>query len=129
MHWERFKVLLMTRIYSSIIIILSFLTHEIPKKVLAIALTTDFSNRSLGIPKWHFSALYYLVWGETTRTTGLIFNAKFKGALSRLRQFLATERSLKMMKNAFYFILKTLLVLKIFKFLSWILSHVKNQLD
>ena len=37
---------------------------------------------------------------------------------SGLRQFLATESSLKMMKNAFYFTLKDLFVLKIFKFLS-----------
>ena len=29
-------------------------------------------------------------------------------------------------KNAFYFILKALFVLKIFKFLSWLFSHVKN---
>ena len=30
----------------------------------------------------------------------------------------------KAMKNAFYFILKALLVLKIFKFLSWFFGHV-----
>ena len=42
----------------------------------------------------------------------------FKGALWGLRQFLATESPLKMMKNAFYFTLKALFVLKIFKFLS-----------
>ena len=41
-----------------------------------------------------------------------------KGALLGLKQFLATESPLKTMKNAFYFILKALLVLKIFKFLS-----------
>ena len=35
-----------------------------------------------------------------------------------------TESSLKMMKNAFYFILKTLFVLTIFKFLSWHFGHV-----
>ena len=29
--------------------------------------------------------------------------SQFKGALSILRQFLATESALKMMKNAFYF--------------------------
>ena len=40
----------------------------------------------------------------------------FKGALSGLRQFLATESPSKMMKNAFYE--KTLFLLKIFKFLS-----------
>ena len=39
----------------------------------------------------------------------------FKGALSGLRQFLATESPLKMMKNAFYITLKALFVLKIFK--------------
>ena len=42
----------------------------------------------------------------------------FKGALSGLRQFLATGSRLKVMKNAFYFTLKALFVLKIFKFLS-----------
>ena len=40
-----------------------------------------------------------------------------KGALSGQRQFLATESPLKMMKNASYFTLKALFVLKIFKFL------------
>ena len=34
-----------------------------------------------------------------------------------LRQFLPNESPLKMMENAFYFILKALLVLKIFKYL------------
>ena len=42
----------------------------------------------------------------------------FKDALSGLRLFLATESTLKMMKNVFYFISKALFVLKIFKFLS-----------
>ena len=41
-----------------------------------------------------------------------------KGALSGLRQFLANESPLKVMKNAFYFASKALFVLKIFKFLS-----------
>ena len=30
------------------------------------------------------------------------------------------------MKNAFYFILKALLFLKIFKFLSWIFGHAEK---
>ena len=47
-----------------------------------------------------------------------ITKLKFKGALSGLRQLLATERPLKVMKNAFYFTSKALFVLKIFKFLS-----------
>ena len=41
-----------------------------------------------------------------------------KGALSGLRQLLATECPLKIMKNAFYFTLKALFVLKTLKFLS-----------
>ena len=32
----------------------------------------------------------------------------------------------KMMKNAFYFILKGLFVLKIFKFLYWLFTHVEK---
>ena len=38
-----------------------------------------------------------------------------KGALSGVRQFLATENPFKMTKNAFYFTLKVLCVLKILK--------------
>ena len=40
-----------------------------------------------------------------------------------------SEGSLKMMKNAFYFILKALFVCKIFKFLSWLFGHIKKRLD
>ena len=36
------------------------------------------------------------------------------------------ESPLKMMKNAFYFILKALFVFKIFKFLSWHFGHVEE---
>ena len=42
----------------------------------------------------------------------------FKGALSDLRQFLATESPLKMTENASYFTTKALFILKIFKVLS-----------
>ena len=34
-----------------------------------------------------------------------------------------------MMKNAFYFTLKALFVLKIFKFLSWLFDHVEKTAD
>ena len=36
------------------------------------------------------------------------------------------ESLLKMVKNAFYFVLKALFVLKIFKFLSWLFGHVEK---
>ena len=41
---------------------------------------------------------------------------RFKGAFSGVRQFLATESPLKMMKKFFYFPLKALFVLKILNF-------------
>ena len=37
-----------------------------------------------------------------------------------------SKKNWKMMKNAFYFILKALFVLKIFKFLSWLFGDVKK---
>ena len=36
------------------------------------------------------------------------------------------ESPLKMIKNAFYFILKALSFLKIFKFLSWVFGHIEK---
>ena len=45
----------------------------------------------------------------------------FQGTLAFLKQFLTTESPLKMLKNSFYFTLKALFVLKILKFLSWLL--------
>ena len=41
-----------------------------------------------------------------------------KDSLSGMKQFMTTEILLKMMKNAFYFMLKTHFVLEIFKYLS-----------
>ena len=48
---------------------------------------------------------------------------KKAGTLLGLRQFLATESPLKMMKNAFYFMLKALFVRKIFQFLSSVFGY------
>ena len=45
-------------------------------------------------------------------------SSELKDTLSGLRQFLANESPIKMLKNAFYSTLKALFVLKIFKFLS-----------
>ena len=39
------------------------------------------------------------------------------------------ESPLKMMKNVFYFMLKTLFVLEIFQFLSWLFGYAEKQLD
>ena len=58
-----------------------------------------------------------------------IFASTLICALSGLRQFLAIESPLKMMKNAIYFNSNTLFVLKIFKFLSRLFGHVAKGLD
>ena len=50
-----------------------------------------------------------------------------KCALSGLRQFLVTESPLKLMKTPFYFTLKALFVLKIFRFLCWFFGHVEKR--
>ena len=52
----------------------------------------------------------------------------FKGALSGMRQFLATESPSHMIKNAFHLTLKVIFVLKIFKFLIWLFGHVPANL-
>ena len=49
--------------------------------------------------------------------------------MSDLRQFVATESPLQVKKNAFYFILKALFVLKLFNFLLWRFGHVGKRLD
>ena len=52
----------------------------------------------------------------------------FKGVLSGLGQFLSTESPLKMIKNAFYFTLKALFVLKI-SFVLTFRSYICSLLD
>ena len=43
---------------------------------------------------------------------------ELEGPLLSVRQFLTTEHPFKMMKNTFYFMLKALFALEIFKFFS-----------
>ena len=51
-----------------------------------------------------------------------------KGVLLSLRQFLATESHLKMMKNIFFPLLKALFALEV-SILLWIFGYVQKQLD
>ena len=53
-----------------------------------------------------------------TKHRSMILYEYFQGQLSCLRQFLITESPLKIMKNAFCFMLKAPFVLGIFTFLS-----------
>ena len=50
------------------------------------------------------------------------------GALSGLRQILATENPLKMMNIAFHFTLMALFALTIFTFFSGLFGHVEKRL-
>ena len=51
-----------------------------------------------------------------------------KGLLQGLRKNLIAESPLKMMKNAFYFMLKAIFALQIFTFLPYLFDHVENGL-
>ena len=48
--------------------------------------------------------------------------------LSGQGQYLTTESPLKIMTNAFYFMLKTFFFLEIFTFLSWLFGYVEKRL-
>ena len=54
-----------------------------------------------------------------------------KGTLSSLRQFVTIEYPLKVMKNAFYFMLKALFVIEILTFLScfYVLHNISRSKD
>ena len=84
-----------------------------------ISLTTDYLNfpsyyTSYGFPSIVTVMLTLQCLVSTNRSEIL------KGTLSGLRQFLATEIPLKLMKNTFYFTSEALFVLNIFNFLSWL---------
>ena len=52
-----------------------------------------------------------------------------KGTLRGLRQFLATENPLRIMKNAFYFTLKAVSIINTFKFCSEFFDDVEKPFD
>ena len=53
----------------------------------------------------------------------------FNGPLSVLRQLLKIENPVEIIKNAFWFMLKTLCVFQIFTFVSWPYGYVEKRLD
>ena len=76
----------------------NYLKHNSQKKRLAIAVDSTEQQRN--------------------SYPSAVNSKDVKSALSGLRQFLATESPLKVMKSDFYFTSKELFVLKTFKFLS-----------
>ena len=84
---------------------------------------TVFNNAEI----WHVICHHYLFCHKyVSMQCQLDLVCHFKGSLSGFRQFLATESPLKVMKNAFYFTVRALFILKIFKFLNH--DHVEMQL-
>ena len=59
---------------------------------------------------------------------GLLWRSLIKDAPSSLKQFLATERPLKMIKNSFYFTLKALFFSKYLNFNLKLLVLLRNGL-
>ena len=90
----------------------------------------SFSSRNLMVIHFYwflvvFSYSYFFNWflfiAEVRWIIPDAIMMGVKGTLSGLRQFLAAESPLKLMKNALYFTSKYVFVLKIFKFMSWYL--------
>ena len=54
---------------------------------------------------------------------------KIKGSLSDLSQFIANEDPLKMIKNACYFIVKSLFLFKYLNFCPDFFGHMGKRLD
>ena len=70
-----------------------------------------FSDQLLFLPSYRkFLSIFLKVGPHPQKKSFIYFN----------------ESPLKMIKNAFYFILRALFVLKIFKFLSWLSGHVEK---
>ena len=66
---------------------------------------------------------------STLRIIQMQQTISFKDPLLGERQFLAAKILLNIMKNGFYFMLKRLYVLDIFKLFSWLFGHVGKWLD
>ena len=76
--------------------------------------------------KWSIFYQYFKNWDNKVMFWFLDLNItilvlfSYRSRFLNLRQFLANGSPLEMMKNASYFTLKYLFVLKIFEYLSWI---------
>ena len=72
---------------------------------------------------WFFVFLYLWLWDLCFEFNVIL---KSDSHLPKKLCYLLHWKPFKKMKNAFYFILKALFILKIFKFLSWLSVHVQK---
>ena len=82
-----------------------------------------------GLPVYYYWDYFARIYGVIISYYQKLTMIEFKVGLPSSKKncgICFIESLLKMMKNAFYFILKALFVLKIFKFLSWLFGHVEK---
>ena len=89
----------------------NFLKKSLMESFIFCAVTIPPLNKKIWLIGNLYSGIFYAMIYEPEFNFLLCL---LKGALSSLRQFLTTESPLKMMKNAFNFILKAILFIKIF---------------
>ena len=110
-----------TSLTSFFFISVFFLLLNLVVCILILMLHFFFSRQSYAI-------LYAIVWKKNRRKELKMISVRTITIPSKKNCVICfIENSLKMMKNAFYFILKALFVLKIFKFLSWLFGHVEKK--
>ena len=85
------------------------------KQIFTISKLKDFLYLALKIRDYFFNKNFSIIRSDSHLP---------KKFVSILKVFIGIP--LKVMKNALYFILKAVFVLKIFKFLSWISGHVEK---
>ena len=74
--------------------------------------------------KFYLKGLHKTFWGTTKKCENK--NLKSESHLpKKFVLFASFESPLKMMNNAFYFLLKAFFFLKIFRFLSWLFGHAE----
>ena len=118
----KIKVSNLKRAKTAVLKIWEYNTRHILVRIIILRL--KWGDNGGNLPIVYIDILIFFLLIMSRRSFYLIL----KGTLSGLRQFLATESPLKMMKNAFYFTSKALFVLKISKFCLDFLVMYQNAL-
>ena len=110
-------------------------------KLQGLSLQKDAISFALNKEKLFRSSQMYVILSRITNLSGMYLNGKYTKSAIKFNVGLSPhlkncvicfiESPLKVMKNAFYFILKALFSLKILEFLSWLFffGNVEKRLD
>ena len=97
------------------VFLIAFIYDSLFSESLGICLfASEFTEKTICVIKFSVSTNYFTIFKVGLPPSKKIFVICFK------------ESPFKMMKNAFYFILKVFFVLKIFEFLSWLFGLVEK---